>query len=239
MSRDRGTRFLECDRTLAVEAAVEKMIRIPTKGATLLSLVTTYPSLVGTIEKTIRRHAISLDALPPLSTNPRQSSSPLFSHFPKFLSPIAFDYQGARARYPLGLDVDPWVEDYYVVPADFPPSAPGLASSVWPARPREHYKIIPAVEPTPDQPGLPEQRLSRGYVTGHGLRKDLKTTVGVVLKDHMIPGIPVVLFQYAAEKVEAPLAEWAYDRLPQQSLPLAIALLVRPPSLSLPSLLPD
>lgn len=206
------------------------MIRIPTKGSTLLSLVATYPSLVETIEKAIRRHAISLDALPPLSTNPpRDTSSPLFSHFPKFLSPIAFDYEGARARYPLGMDADPWVENYYVVPADSRPSPPGLSSSLWPARPRTYFKTIPAIPATQDHAETPEQRLSRGSVTGHDLRKDLKTIVYLRNKFHYV--------EYA---VEPPLAEWVYDRVPKQSLPLAIALLVRsflPSFLLLPSLL--
>ena len=117
--------------SVAQRAAV-RLLRQPSKGATLLSLTTLYPSIVPILRAAVLAHKPALERLP---TTPRDTSRPIYSTRPSFLSPLSFDYQSAVARYPLGLGPRPWVEGCYDVPVE---DKGDVALSVWPLEPVEY-----------------------------------------------------------------------------------------------------
>lgn len=88
-----------------------------------------------------RRHRISLDLLEPLNSDAKDPHRPIYSHRPSFLSPIAFDYVGAKARYPLGLGPHPFVENCYFS-GPIPPSDPYISESPWPAPQKEYTTTV-------------------------------------------------------------------------------------------------
>ncbi|KAL8279452.1 hypothetical protein RQP46_008014 [Phenoliferia psychrophenolica] len=72
-----------------------RMLRQPSKGATLLSLTSRYPFLVPLLRSSLLSHRPNLSLLPISTPDP---SRPLFAPNPSFLSPIAFDYEHALGR---------------------------------------------------------------------------------------------------------------------------------------------
>ncbi|KAK4704431.1 hypothetical protein P7C70_g1774, partial [Phenoliferia sp. Uapishka_3] len=119
------------DLSEVARLAVVRMLRMPSKGATLLALAIRYPFLVSHIRTTLLSHRISLALLQPTPADP---SRPIFNPFPSFVSPIAFDYMNVADRYPLGLGPNPWVEDCYEISRKEDEGGKRFAQSVWPLK---------------------------------------------------------------------------------------------------------
>ncbi|KAL8276434.1 hypothetical protein RQP46_011136 [Phenoliferia psychrophenolica] len=83
------------DLTEVARRSALRMVRQPSKGATLLSLTSRYPFLIALIRTSLLSHKPNLSLLPIPTSDP---SRPLFAPKPAFLSPIAFDYENARKR---------------------------------------------------------------------------------------------------------------------------------------------
>ncbi|KAM0749920.1 hypothetical protein T439DRAFT_326809 [Meredithblackwellia eburnea MCA 4105] len=122
--------------------ALPVMVRMPSKGATLLSLCTQFSTLVPHLEAFILSHRISSTVVPP---NPPSNQSP-DSHLldPIFLSPLAFDYQHAEKQFFSNLGPNPFEgreEKWYVngrrdiAPHELAQGRDKIALSVWPMRP--------------------------------------------------------------------------------------------------------
>lgn len=106
-----------------------------------MSLAAKYPTIVLEIKRAILEHKINLDLLKPLNDDATDSSRPLFTSRPSFLSPIAFDYQNCRERYLIPLGLHPWVELCYYsgIPAVAEDSY--ISSSPWPAKQKTYFQF--------------------------------------------------------------------------------------------------
>lgn len=95
-----------------------------------------------------------MDQLKPLNDDATDSSRPLFTSRPSFLSPIAFDYQNCKERYLIPLGPHPWVELCYYSGLRPVAEDPYISSSPWPAKQTEYFS----------------EGVSRGSVTGESIQ---------------------------------------------------------------------
>lgn len=155
-----------------------------------------YPYLKSYIRDEVLAHRIHLKNLPPSTS--QDAYRPTFSNLrPNFLSPLAFDYANAKLRFPSSLGPNPWVELGYSPTSSSRSVDPNLSTSIWPMETKEFIRKV----------GDEEVRL--GKVTGR------------------IPQRSKYTFTEGRWGVVPPESnEWIYERIPDHSLPVAIALLV-------------